>query len=293
MLKMLITGGDGFIAKSLSEISYSDLSVISANRRMLDLADSEKVSTYLKRNNFDIIIHTATYDAAPSFSTKNPTKVLENNLRMFFNIVRCKDHFGKMIYFGSGAEFSKAHWKPKMKEDYFDRHIPHDQYGLSKYIMSKYTQISENIYNLRLFGLFGKYDDWRYRFIPNICCQAALNIPITIHRNNIYDFLFIDDLLKIIEWFIHHQPLHNVYNVCSGKTHEFRSLAEIIVQISGKDIDIQVEQEGPGVEYSGDNSLLMEELKGFQFTPITQAIKKLYGWYENNLHIIDKNQLVN
>ena len=291
MVKILITGGDGFIARSLSENFCSDFSVVSANREMLDLTDSEKVSDYLKRNSFDIIIHAATYDAAPSFSTKDPNKVLENNLRMFFNIVRCKNHFGKMIYFGSGAEFSKDHWKPKMKEDYFDTHIPNDQYGLSKYIMSKHAMLSQNIYNLRLFGVFGKYDDWRYRFIPNICCQTLFDMPITINQNAIFDFLFIDDLLKIVKWFINNQPSRNIYNVCSGNTYEFMALAEKIIEISGKDIGIDLRTKGPGKEYSGDNSLLIQELKGFRFTPINQAIEGLYVWYNQHINLIDENQL--
>ena len=291
MLKILITGGDGFIARSLSEKFYLDYSIVSANREVLDLTDPEKVSGYLKQNSFDIIIHAATYDAAPSFSIKDPEKVLENNLRIFFNIARCKDDFGKMIYFGSGAEFSRNHWKPKMKEEYFDAHIPMDQYGFSKYIMSKYAQMTRNIYNLRLFGVFGKYDDWRYRFIPNACCQAVLNMPITIKQNAVFDFLYIDDLFKIVKWFINNQPSRNIYNVCSGKTYEFMALAEKIVEIAGKDIGVNLKTNGPGKEYSGDNSLLMKELKGFQFTPINQAIKDLYGWYEKHLHLIDKNQL--
>ena len=72
-----------------------------------------------------------------------------------------------MIYFGSGAEFSRKNWIPKMEENYYDKFVPTDQYGFSKYVMNKITEKSDNIYNLRIFGLFGKYDDWRYRFIPN------------------------------------------------------------------------------------------------------------------------------
>jgi UDP-glucose 4-epimerase len=290
VVKILITGRDGFIARSLSENFGSDFSVISANRETLDLIDPVEVSNYLKRNSFDIIIHAATYDAAPSFSIKDPERVLENNLRMFFNIVRCQGDFGKMIYFGSGAEFSKDHWKPKMKEDYFDTHIPTDQYGFSKYIMSKYTLLSHNIFNLRLFGVFGKYDDWRYRFIPNACCQAVLDMPVTINKNAVFDFLYIDDLSKIVKWFINHQPSHHIYNVCSGKAFEFKKLAETIVDISGKDLEIIIKTDGPGKIYSGDNSRLLAELKGFQFTPIKQSINELYGWYEQNLHLIDKDK---
>ncbi len=291
MMKILITGGNGFIARSLFEQLNIEQTVLSLNRKDLDLLDSSKVFDYIKKNQFDVIIHTATYDAAPKHSTKDPLKVLENNLKMFFNLVRCKDYFDKMIYFGSGAEFGRENWIPKMKEDYFDRHVPADQYGFSKYIMTKYTQLNSNIYNLRLFGLFGKYDDWRYRFIPNTCCRAVLNQPISINQNKFFDYLYIDDLIKIVSWFINNKTQKNVYNVCTGNVNDFKTLAEKIIKISGKRLDINIKTEGLGREYSGDNTLLLKELKDFEFISIDESIKALYDWYESNKHIIEKYKL--
>lgn len=291
MMKILINGGNGFIARSLFEQLNIEQTVLSLNRKDLDLLDSSKVFDYIKSNQFDVIIHTATYDAAPKHSTKDPSKVLEYNLKMFFNIARCKDYFDKMIYFGSGAEFGRENWIPKMKEDYFDRHVPADQYGFSKYIMTKYTQLNSNIYNLRLFGIFGKYDDWRVRFISNACCRAVLNLPIRINQNVFFDHLYIDDLVKIVKWFINNKPQKNIYNVCTSDVYDFKTLAEKIIKISGKKLDIIIKTEGLGREYSGDNSLLMNELKNFKFTSIDESIKTLYDWYDFNKHIIEKDKL--
>jgi len=291
MMKILITGGNGFIAKNLFEQLNIEQTVLSLNRKDLDLLDSSKVFDYIKSNQFDVIIHTATYDAAPKHSTKDPSKVLENNLKMFFNISRCKDDFGKMIYFGSGAEFGRENWIPKMKEDYFDQHVPVDQYGFSKYIMTKYAQLSSNMYNLRLFGVFGKYEDWRVRFISNACCRAVLNLPIRINQNVFFDHLYIDDLIKIVNWFINNKTQKNVYNVCTDNVNDFKTLAEKIIKISGKRLDINIKTEGLGREYSGDNSLLLKELKDFEFISIDESIEALYDWYESNKHIIEKDKL--
>ena len=290
MMKILITGGAGFIARSLFEQLNNEYTVLSLNRKELDLLDSLKVFDYIRSNQFDVIIHTSTYDAAPKFSTKNSLKVLENNLKMFFSIVRCKDYFGKMIYFGSGAEYGRENWIPKMKEDYFDQHVPVDQYGFSKYIITKYTQLSSNIYNLRLFGVFGKYDDWRYRFISNACCKAVLNLPVVINQNKDFDFLYIEDLIKIVKWFIDNKPKKNIYNLCTGKVYDFKTIAEKIIRITGKRLEIVLKTENLGIEYSGDNSLLLSELNNFKFTPIDEAIKTLYDWYEANKHIIEKEK---
>lgn len=288
-MKILITGGNGFIAKSLNEAFKNKYDVTILSRQELNLFDSEKVFEVIQKNKFDVIIHCATYDAAPEFSTKDPSKVLENNLRMFFNIARCKDYFGKLIYFGSGAEFNRDSWIPKMKEEYFNKNIPTDQYGYSKFLMTKYTALKSNIYNLRLFGVFGKYDDWRYRFIPNICMSAVLDQPITINQNKAFDYLYIDDLVKIVDWFINNHPRYSVYNVCSGEPYELKELAKKVIDITGKNTEIEIKNEGMGNEYSGDNSRLMAELQGFQYTPIEQSIKAMLDWYSNNKEIFKQS----
>ena len=262
------------------------------DRQKLDLLDSEKVFNYIKKNHFDIVIHGATYDAAPEFSKKDPNAVLENNLRMFFNLARCSDYFVKMIYFGSGAEFGRENWIPQMTEDYFDIFVPIDQYGYSKYLMNQYaSNWSYNIYNLRLFGLFGKYDDWRYRFISNACCKAILNMPITMRHNATFDYLYIDDLIKVVKWVIDATPEFTDYNVCSGNSYSYLTLANQIVDISKKDIDIIIENKNPSYEYSGNNSRLLEE-SGLNFANIKETVADLYGWYSQNQSIIDRRLFV-
>ena len=287
-MKILITGGSGFIARNIFEQLQSKYEITAVGSRELDLLDPDRVYDYFLKNDFDVVIHTATYDAAPKHSVKDPAKVLENNLKMFFNLVRAKKHFGKMIYFGSGAEFGRDFWKPKMEEGYFDSHVPSDQYGFSKYLMTKYVLLSKGIYNLRLFGVFGKYDDWRTRVIPNICYLAITNQEIVIEQNKIYDFLYIDDLVKIVDWFIRNEPKRKIYNVCSGTAIDFKSIGEQLIKISKKDLTLKIKTDDLGREYSGNNKSLLSELRDFKFTPINESLRFLYEWYDVNKNIFNE-----
>lgn len=260
-------------------------------RRQLNLNDSEAVQTFLRHHQFDVVIHTATYDAAPKHSDKDPGQVLEQNLRMFFNLARCRHDFGRMLYFGSGAEFAREHWTAGMDESYFDQHVPSDQYGLSKYVMTQHALQTENIYNLRLFAVFGEYDDWRYRFISNICAQAVMGLPITVHQNSLVDFLYIKDLVNIVSWFIDNTPSRQVYNVCRGTSYEFASLAEKVRELAGNEVDLVVHNQDIQKQYSGSNQQLLDELSDFQFTPIEQALKNMFRWYLSNKHDLSVEQL--
>ena len=290
MKKLLITGAGGFIGRSITENFESFYEVHPLNRTELDLNDSKSVLKKLKKNQYDIIIHCANYDSAPKNSLRNSSLVIEKNLSMFFNITRCSDYYGKLIYFGSGAEFCRKHWVPNMSETYFDEHVPKDPYGLSKYIMTKYTLKSKNITNLRLFGVFGQFDDWRYRFISNVCCHVVLGDSIRINQNALFDFLFIDDLLKIIKWFVDNESNLKVVNACTSKTLTFLEIAKKIIKISKKKIKIKIQKEGLRTEYSGNNSLLLSKMNNFKFTSIDSSLSDMYYWYEKNKGKIDPKQ---
>jgi len=288
--KILITGGDGFLARSIAEKLSDKYLIKRCNRALLDLNDSSAVFKFLKQGAFDVVIHTATYDAAPKDSLKDKNKVLESNLSMFFNLARCNDLYGKMLYFGSGAEFSREHWVSQMPESYFDKYIPKDQYGFSKYVMAKYAETTDNIFNLRLFGVFGEYDDWRYRFIPNICCHAVMNMPVKVHQNARVDFLYINDLVKIVKWFIEKEQKKQIYNVCSAKESEYSLIAQKVIDVSGKNLKRVINNPECSRQYSGNNSLLLDEMGGMAFTSMDEALKQLYAWYDVNQELIDVSQ---
>lgn len=290
--KILITGGRGFIGRNLKEQLASDHEVIAPCSNELDLLDSDKVKDFLKANGFSTIIHCATHDASRN-SKKDQDLVLSNNLQMFFNLTRCKELYGRMFYFGSGAEYDSEFYIPKMKEDYFDTHVPKNQYGFSKYIMAQYVSCAENIIDLRIFGCFGKYEDWAIRFISNAICRAVYNFDITIRQNVYFDYLYIDDLVRIMRWFIKQDELcYKHYNVCTGKSMDLLTLARKVIEVSDKDLGIKIGIPALNPEYSGDNSRLMSEMGDFDFTPVSQSIKELYNWYLEHKSDIDKSVLL-
>ncbi|MBI4351703.1 MAG: NAD(P)-dependent oxidoreductase [Elusimicrobia bacterium] len=290
-MKLLITGGKGFVARSLAEQLGKGYEIAAPGRQELDLLDADRVADYLKAGKFDAVLHCATYDAAPKTSTKDPAKVLEYNLRMFFNLARSGADFGRLVYFGSGAEFGREHWKPRMSEDFFDEHVPPDPYGFSKYLMTRHALSASNIYNLRLFGVYGKYDDWRYRFIPNICARLALDLPLLIARNRTMDLLYIDDLVKMTDWLLRAEKPRKVYNACSGEARDYVSIAGDILAVSGKRAVLSVKTPGLGREYSGDNSLLLGD-SGLRPVPMKKALKELYDWYAANPGYLDREQIL-
>lgn len=290
-MKLLITGSKGFIGKNLAEWFQNQCVIKTPDRNELDLLESSEVEDYLRKERFDIVFH-----AANTNNTRNTmvssSDVLDKNLRMFFNLERCHTYYDKMYYFGSGAEYDMRHYVPDMKEDYFGVNIPHDAYGFSKYIMSKVSERGNNIYDLRLFGVYGKYEEWERRFISNAICRALKGKNITIQKNVYFDYLWIDDLCRIMEWFLENEPVYKQYNVCRGSRIDLYSLACMIREILNMDCEIVVKEKGWKQEYTGNNERLLQEMGDFQFMGFKETIGRLCEFYRMHIDEIDENKLI-
>jgi UDP-glucose 4-epimerase len=286
---IFLTGRTGFIGRSLQEYLSSKYNILAPSHNELELLDQEEVKNYFQKNNIDIVIHSA---APPSHrKIREPKDIAYTNLRIFFNIVRNSPRFSKMIFVGSGAEYGMQKDVVSVKESSFGIRVPEDEHGFSKYVCSQYIEKTDNIINLRVFGIFGKYEDYQMRFISNAICKALYSLPITIKQNRLFSYLFIDDLARIVEYFIENEPRHKMYNAVPEEKVELLAIARKVNEISGKNLEIIVRAPGMGKEYTADNSLLSNEIKGIRFTAMEAAITKLYNWYEENRHTIDEKLL--
>ena len=288
---IFLTGGTGFIGKNILEQLSDKYNIYAPTHPELELDDTEAVKEYSKSHNFDVVIHAANWGGTRK-KTDDLVNNVEKNLKFFFNITRCKDHFGKLINLGSGAEYGKLYYTPKMKEDYFDKHVPVDEYGFYKYVCSKYIEKIEDAVNLRIFGCYGKYEDYEIRFISNAICKSIFDLPITIANKNVFfDYLYIDDLIKIIEYFINNTGEHRVYNITPDKSIDLLTIAKKVNKIAGKNSEIIIKNKGINLEYSGDNSRLKGEIKGIKFTEIEDGIKKLHEWYTKNKKLVEYDKI--
>lgn len=275
-MKILITGTNGFVGRNLKEYflgRHED--IYCPKRQELDLLDSQAVYEYLTDKNFDVIIHCAVTLLS-----------VEQNLKMYFNIERCSQSFGKMLCVGSGAEYDMKNYAPKMKEEYFGKHIPQDIYGFSKYIIAKDIESRvRNIYNLRVFGIYGKYENYKRRFISNNICRVLAGLSLSIKKNMYFDYLYVDDFSRIVEMFIHKDTARRGYNICTGESIDLLTLAKIIRKIDGRNLPIDVKEEDLNAGYTGDNTLFLQEFGEFDFTRPEKAISELYYWYKDASNI--------
>ena len=283
---LFVTGANGFVGKNILEHFNEKYRIVAPSHSELDLLSQKDVQNFFRINHVDYVINCATVGA----NRKNPIvpNTVENNLRMFFNICENAHFFKKMIHFGSGAEYNKDRMSPMVMEDAFGKFLPQDEYGFSKYAISKYIEESKNAYCLRLFGIFGRYEDYEFKFISNAIVKNLLHMPITIVQNAFFDWLYIEDLMNILDFFLKNAPPYRCYNTTTGKTIDLITIAKLINKNSEYESEIMVQNENLNREYSGSNHRLLSIIGEHEFTDIELAIKKLQQFYKENLTKINR-----
>lgn len=282
---LLVTGSTGFIGKNVVEFFKDDYEILAPSHNELELLSQREVNKFFSDHDINYIIHCA--NIGGNRKNNDNLEVIDKNLRMFFNLTENHKHFEKMIHLGSGAEYSKPFMPPKVKEEDLGKFVPLDEYGFSKYTISKSINGLNNVYCLRLFGVFGPNEDYSYKFISNSILKNYLNLPITIMQNVYFDWLYIDDLIVIISYFLLNDPVEKDFNITTGKTNDLVSIAKTINKLSSKQSKVEIVNKGLNKEYSGSNQKLLNEIGNYKFITMEKAIEKLMEFYSSKMDDLD------
>jgi nucleoside-diphosphate-sugar epimerase len=218
-MKILITGGRGYIAKSLHQALHEKHDVTLVTKNDLNLTRRDEVKYYFKDKYFDLVIHTAV-TGGNRLSWDGPNVVL-SNLLMYDNLMRCRDKFTHLIHFGSGAEI----------------YSPETPYGLSKKVIAKSITEKENFYNLRIYGVFDE-NELDTRFIKANIKRYINKESIQIFENKTMDFIYMKDLINIVEHYINSNDLPKEIDCVYSNNYTLQEIAKIINKLDKHKVDI-------------------------------------------------------
>ena len=256
-MNILITGGQGFIGKSIAPILANKHTVYAMSHQELDLFDLLLTEQFIIKNNIDCILHTAIiigrYFAMPTYEQA------WKNLLMFENIFYAARHCKYFINFAAGCEFDVRKNICNVSERALHTTICTEIGGLIKNIIAKKTIATTSSpigYNLRIAGCFGKYEK-EDRFIKANLNRIRQNQPIIIHQNRFMDFIAVEDIALIIEYILDNPNICPKDINCVYPTkYTLKDIAFILASLTGTNVPIIIEKEGLGLEYTLDGLLL-------------------------------------
>ena len=107
MKSILITGGNGNLAKMILTNLSSEFNITIITRADFDMIDGRAIERYLSDKHFDILVHTAIIGGR---RTKEETgEVVYQNLLMFENLMKFAHKFDTIINFDSGAIYDREY----------------------------------------------------------------------------------------------------------------------------------------------------------------------------------------
>lgn len=286
MKKILLTGSEGFVGRNLEEslTQRTDFRLSCPKQSEVDLTSSLAVAQCIEAFQPDLIIHSATSNTVGKGYASD---VCEQNLRMFFNLQRHRPS-GCLIYtLCSGSSYNRENWVDKMPEDYLGTHIPTDSQGFSKFVIASHARHLEDVVTLRLFGIFGKHEDYRYKFISNTIAKRLAGLDVTLFRDAIYDYLDVADFCAIVQKLFDRNIRSGEFNVTPDISVRLSQVIETVDRHLGVEKGYTIASPGFGRPYTGRNTRLKTVLDDLEFTSLETSIQRLATYYADNIQIID------
>jgi nucleoside-diphosphate-sugar epimerase len=255
-MKILITGGNGYIAKSLYDAFKDKYDVISITRQNFNLTDQFETLKYFSNKYFDIVLHCAV--SGGSRLRPDTWEDMDNNLKMYYNLLNCKNKFGTMIHFGSGAETN----------------VPESPYGLSKRVITNSILEQKNFYNIKIFGTFDE-NELDTRFIKGNIKRYINKEPMVIHQDKFMDFFYMKDLISLISYYIDNDNVPKQIDCSYPGLYKLSEIASMINDLDDYKVDIQIEKDSPAPSYYGAANVLLE------YVGLKEGIKEVYNKLKN------------
>ena len=177
-MKILITGGNGFIAKEIHKYLDNEYDIHCLSKEQLNLLDKESIHRRTIEF-YDVIINTAVIGG--NRKDVDDEKVFYKNILMMENLLSSLSDNQMLINFSSGAEFRS--------ED--------TAYGLAKRISTRLVKTRKNSYNLRLYGCFS-FNESDERFIKRCFNRNEVMINDDIE----FDFFYSEDVARVCKFLI-------------------------------------------------------------------------------------------
>jgi dTDP-4-dehydrorhamnose reductase len=253
-MRILITGGNGYIGKSLRSALGDKHEVTTVTRQDFDLTCWASTRRFFQDKSFDLVIHTAV--AGGHRLEEDSDSVVTQNLLMYRNLLNHQDKFTKFISFGSGAELGN----------------PTTPYGLSKQTIARHMATMPDFLNLRVFAVFDENELDR-RFIKSNVLRYINGEDMIVHEDRLMDFFYMKDLITLIEFFISKEEwLWNEIDCVYYEKTKLTDIANTINTLSNYKVRVELEKPTQGESYTGFWRGLPIKLVGLE-----QGIKNVYN----------------
>jgi UDP-N-acetylglucosamine 4-epimerase len=317
-MKILVTGGAGFIGSNLASALLNDdrVSLVrvldnfaTGSIKNIELlkqsghfqfieGDIRRYEDCLKAcDGIDLISHQAALGSVPR-SLADPLTTNDVNITGTLNVFNAarEKAIKRIVYAASSSTYGDHPGLPKTEDKIGN---PLSPYAVTKYVNELYARVYSNVYGLELIGLryfniFGprQNPNGPYAAVIPLFAEALLvNKPPVINGDGSHsrDFTFVDNAVQanILSLFTQNkEALNQVYNIACGEQTSLLELFEYLRTIAESDLKpIHGPDRKGDVKYSlADVSKAARLLNYHPAVSVKEGLKKTYSWYKQNFN---------
>ncbi|MBF0248147.1 MAG: ADP-glyceromanno-heptose 6-epimerase [Alphaproteobacteria bacterium] len=272
----VVTGGAGFIGSNivwaLERRGYSKIVVVDrlrdgvkwkniAKRELFDVVHPDNLFAFLNEHQGDIqgIFHMGAISAT---TETDGDKIMDNNFRLSLDLWKwCSAHHTRLIYASSAATYGDGEngFVDDMSLEALERLRPLNPYGWSKHLFDR--RVIRTVINgeghppqwvgLKFFNVYGPNEDHKGTMksvVNHVFPVAKAGEAAKLFKSHnpdyedggqLRDFVFIDDCVDVMMWFLDHPDVSGVFNCGTGKARPFRDLAAAVYRALGQEPKIE------------------------------------------------------
>ena len=247
MIRVLVTGGNGFIGRQcliqLIEKGYEVHAITTRNEKkqfdgihwhQADLHNRRQTSNILRQIKPSLLLHLAWYTEHGNYwNSEENIKWIQTTLAILKEFAECGGR--RIVCAGTCAEYD---WSNEICSENSPMFLPSTIYGRAKLATQILLETLARKYQIsyawgRIFMVYGPGEK-QERFVPTVIKSLMNNIPaLCTHGNQIRDYLFVNDVaaafIKLIE-----VDINAIVNIGSGQPVKIRTIVEEIANQLGK-----------------------------------------------------------
>ena len=302
-MKILVTGGAGFIGSHVLEIlEKNDDNIIT----VIDNLDSGKVENIPARvkfikedirsskirnifeeNNFDAVIHLAAQTMVP-YSITHPREDADINLQGLINILEASrlTSVKSVIFSSSAAVYGDNNKLPLTEKELL---VPTSFYGITKMATENYLRVYHELYGinatvLRFANVYGERQGMGGE--GGVVCvfsqkmATKQSIDVFGDGEQTRDFVYVKDIANALCCAVEHKGF-GVFNVSTNTEISINELISALETIAGTKIKVNYLQERNGDIYRSvlSNKALKTEFGIEHLTPLKEGLRSTYNYF--------------